>query len=372
MLPDAWSMSDAAHRKAQRQRLYEDHIAPITRFVDRLRLRHGDGVPYVDPDCGGTEAKLLFVLRRPGPRAAETQFLSGGNPDQTARNHLNALAEIGVPYDATMMWNIVPWYGPVGDPFGTGDLELGTKYLSELLAILPQVRSVLFVGRDAQNAIPAVALPKGVRSFCSPHPSPQNLNTNPAQRKLMVDTYRRAWIHACGGAPSSTAPDENSFHSSTREKVLEHIFLGDMLRHLWRMGARGIEVLRAEVDRGGYDLVMECNGVLRHIQLKASHLDSATSRQNINLNLAGKPSGCVVWVRFDKQTMDVGPFLWFGAEPGKPLPPLGDVVARHTKADSSGHKAERPNLRVVNRARFRELADMGALVRELFGLQEPA
>ena len=371
MLPDAWSMSDAAHRSAQRQRLLEDHIAPITRFVERLRLRHGVGVPYVDPDCGGTQAKLLFVLRRPGPRAAETQFLSVGNPDQTARNHLNALAEIGIPYDATMMWNIVPWFGPVGDPFAPTDLEAGAKYLSELLPILPHVRSVLFVGRDAQAAIPAVALPKGVRSFSSPHPSPQNLNTNPAQRKLMLETYRRAWVHACGGT-ASAAPDENTFDSSTREKVLEHIFLGDLLRHLWQRGARNIEVLRAEVDRGGYDLVIECNGFLRHIQLKASHHEAATSRQNININLAAKPSGCVVWIRFHKQTMTIGPFLWFGAEPGKRLPTLGESVARHTKADSSGYKAERPNLRVVNRARFRELPDMAALATELFGLPQPA
>ena len=54
--------------------------------------------------------------------------------------------------------------------------------------------------------------------------------------------------------------------SGLREKVLEHLFVGDLLRCLWRKGARDIEVLRAEVDRAGYDLVLECNGVLRHVQ----------------------------------------------------------------------------------------------------------
>ena len=45
-------------------------------------------------------------------------------------------------------------------------------------------------------------------------------------------------------------PDEciHTVNSSTREKVLEHLFVGDLLRCLWRRGARDIEVLRAEVD----------------------------------------------------------------------------------------------------------------------------
>ena len=127
-------------------------------------------------------------------------------------------------------------------------------------------------------------------------------------------------------------------------------------------------MLRAEVDCGGYDLVIECNGVVRHIQLKASFLGSATSRQKINVGLARKPSGCVVWLRFEEQTMQLGPFLWFGAKPGESLPPLGNKVARHTKGNSAGDKTERPNIRVVSRATFRELQDMDALVTEMFGV----
>jgi hypothetical protein len=43
----------------------------------------------------------------------------------------------------------------------------------------------------------------------------------------------------------------HSIHSSGREKVLEHIFLGDLLRALWRMGVHDVQVLRPEVDRNG-------------------------------------------------------------------------------------------------------------------------
>jgi len=156
-------------------------------------------------------------------------------------------------------------------------------------------------------------------------------------------------------------------HSSTREKVLEHLFVGELLRCLWRQGARDIEVLRAEVDKGGYDLVLEANGVIRHVQLKSSHRAATTRAVGVNINLAGKPSGCVLWIQFEPTTLDLGPFLWFGGVPKAPLPPLGDKVGKHTKADSTGKKGERPNIRVLAKSRFELLPDMDAVARMLFG-----
>jgi hypothetical protein len=43
----------------------------------------------------------------------------------------------------------------------------------------------------------------------------------------------------------------------------------------------------------------------------------------------------------------LGPFLWFGGELGKPLPPLGDKVSRHSKGNKDGYKAEWLNIREV-------------------------
>lgn len=159
----------------------------------------------------------------------------------------------------------------------------------------------------------------------------------------------------------------HTVNSSTREKVLEHLFVGDLLRCLWRRGDRDIEVLRAEVDKGGYDAVLEVNGILRHIQLKASHKTAKTREVGINIALARKPSGCVIWMQFDPENMDLGPFLWFGAEPGAPLPDLGDRVGKHSKADSKGTKAERPNIRQLRRSRFETLSSMDSVVGALFG-----
>src|SRR5882672_3896770 len=46
----------------------------------------------------------------------------------------------------------------------------------------------------------------------------------------------------------------HSADSSLREQALGHMFLSQLLAFMWRNGARDIEVLKSEVDRGGYDV----------------------------------------------------------------------------------------------------------------------
>ncbi len=164
----------------------------------------------------------------------------------------------------------------------------------------------------------------------------------------------------------------HSLESSLREKLIEHLFVGDLLRSLWRQGSRDIEVLRADVDRTGYDIVLESDGVLRHLQLKASYSRAKTSRVGININLARKPSGCVIWIWFDPDTIELGPFLWFGGQPGEPLPPLGDRIGKHTKGDRTGLKAERPNIRILGKGQFSTLSTMDDVSQALFGVASPS
>jgi hypothetical protein len=165
---------------------------------------------------------------------------------------------------------------------------------------------------------------------------------------------------------SRTNIESHNHESSGREKLLEHLFVGELLKHLWRKGMRNVEVLRSEVDSGGYDLVLECDGILRHIQLKASHQDSSTANVGINLHLAGKPSGCVIWLWFNPDTLQFNRYLWFGGTPGKPLPPLGDKAGKHSRGNKTGYKAERPNIRIVGRRAFTALATMDELAEVLF------
>jgi hypothetical protein len=39
---------------------------------------------------------------------------------------------------------------------------------------------------------------------------------------------------------------------------------------LWRRNVRDLEILRPEVDSGGYDLALEFKRLTRHVQLKSS------------------------------------------------------------------------------------------------------
>lgn len=165
-------------------------------------------------------------------------------------------------------------------------------------------------------------------------------------------------------------PQGNSVHStrsSHREALLEHLFAGEVMKHLWQRGDWRLEVLKPQVDDGGYDLVLEANAVVRHVQLKASFRGSKVSQTNISTLLAKKPSGCVVFMWFDPATLELGPFAFFGGAPGQPLPDMGGMkIGRHTKGNAQGVKAERPNMRKVPLSKFERLKTVEQVVSRLF------
>jgi hypothetical protein len=160
----------------------------------------------------------------------------------------------------------------------------------------------------------------------------------------------------------------HSEDSSLREQALGHLFLGKLLAEMWRTSRRDIEVLTAEVDRGGYDLVLEANGFVRHVQLKSSFLGSKVRHVNVGTKLLAKPGGCVIWLEFDPDNLNLLRYFWFGAEPGAALPDLGAKVARHSKANSAGSKAKRPMHREVAKTRFEPLSEITDLIARLFGM----
>lgn len=163
-----------------------------------------------------------------------------------------------------------------------------------------------------------------------------------------------------------TMPDNvHNNASSLREQYLEYGFLGELCREMWMRGIE-MDILRSHTDRSGYDILLEANGVERHVQMKSSFVGAKTARQKINIRLADKPSGCVVWVRFDPETLELADFLWFGAAPGAPLPDPGDRIGRHAKGDHSGYKAERAAIRVINKGRFERVLSMSELTDRLF------
>jgi hypothetical protein len=172
---------------------------------------------------------------------------------------------------------------------------------------------------------------------------------------------------AVGPPPPPDSATRPSIFSSKLEKILEARLCAELATDLWLRGIADFEVLRSEVDDAGYDLVLEANGCLRHIQLKASRAGAATAEVSVSTRLARKPSGCVVWMLYDPQTLRIERFRWLGGAPGAPLPPLGDKVTRHTKGDRLGYKAERPGHRTVPKARFDTVHSPADLLDRLFG-----
>jgi hypothetical protein len=154
--------------------------------------------------------------------------------------------------------------------------------------------------------------------------------------------------------------------SSYREKLIEHLFVGELLRLSWLKGDYNLEISKPEVDASGYDIIAEANGIIRHIQLKTSLKGSSTSNQKVHLALSGKPSGCVIWIFFNKQ-LNLIEFLFFGGRPNEPLPDIsGFKIAKHTKGNAQGKKAERPNLRVINKGQFTKYDSLDKLYENLF------
>ena len=172
------------------------------------------------------------------------------------------------------------------------------------------------------------------------------------------------------------AAENRHFEQSTyREHVVEHLFMARLLEAAWLDGRPPIEVLRCEADMHGYDLVLALGNVVRHVQLKAS-TDTAKARfQKVHMQLTNKPAGCVVWVamkeREDRTGLDLS-YSYFGGAPSTPLSLQGFKVAKHTKANSAGVKAERANIREVPRRDFRPVKDMRELLTILFGEVKPS
>ena len=149
---------------------------------------------------------------------------------------------------------------------------------------------------------------------------------------------------------------------------MEYILLAALCSEGWRRG-RLLEVARASTDAHGYDLILSEGGTTRHVQCKASVEGGRTAAQAIHLNLASRTGGCVIWMIEDAENLRLKRFGWFGGGLGAPLPPLGDREVRHTKGDSEGAKAVRPNLRRLPRGAFEWLEGVEAVFDRLFGAE---
>ena len=44
---------------------------------------------------------------------------------------------------------------------------------------------------------------------------------------------------------------DHSRHSSYREMLLEHLFVGEVMRHVWVSGGKRLEILKPQIDDAG-------------------------------------------------------------------------------------------------------------------------
>jgi len=80
----------------------------------------------------------------------------------------------------------------------------------------------------------------------------------PPRWKNLVEKSAAAYCAAIEIYNKPVVPHEldHSEHSTLRELIVEHLFIGEGLRKFWRCGITDVEVARSEIDAFGYDLVM--------------------------------------------------------------------------------------------------------------------
>jgi hypothetical protein len=156
-----------------------------------------------------------------------------------------------------------------------------------------------------------------------------------------------------------------SENSTYIESVMEHQFLYLVLSHLWEKHGLVAEVLRADVDNSGYDLLIETKGVVRFIQLKSHSSDKKPGNKSIHLSLAAKTNPCMIILDYAPKTLAVEKYWWWD---GTAFSPEGRAHAKKSKRNSESKRDDRKNHVIVKASEFKRVADMAQLVRLLFSV----
>src|SRR5260370_6932856 len=93
------------------------HVAPLTAYAAKLRLRGSVEVPDFDPLDGGVDARVLFLSEKPGSKTADgskfsgrsgSGFVSRNNADPTAAATIDFMQKAHIPRHLTISWNVIP------------------------------------------------------------------------------------------------------------------------------------------------------------------------------------------------------------------------------------------------------------------------
>ena len=186
-------LGDADALRARQARLTLPHVAPIVRLAEELeREQPGTSVPRPDPADGGVNARLLLLLEKPSTGGARTGLVSRDNPAGGPRTIATFMTEAGVPREASLVWNAVPWWNGTAR-VTAGELRAGA--LDRLLGLLPNLRAVCLAGRNAERAW-ALSHGGAVPVFVSAHPSANVRAAFPERWRAIPSIWRDAWAAA--------------------------------------------------------------------------------------------------------------------------------------------------------------------------------
>ncbi|WP_037628789.1 uracil-DNA glycosylase [Streptomyces aureus] len=192
-------MRDETFRAEQERERYAPHVRPINEMVDSLREPDGRGwMPHVAPWHGGVEARVLSVLRDPGPKTIEgtgSGFLCVENDDPTAELQAQIFEAAGItPRDLTP-WNAYPWY--INRSPKASELQAGAEVLKQLLEMMPSTEVVLLQGNEAQDvwrrllrAQPDVVRDRTLEVVSTYHPGKQALFVRDPEERARRTQHR--------------------------------------------------------------------------------------------------------------------------------------------------------------------------------------
>jgi len=174
------------------------HVAPLTSYVEELRVRGFGEVPFFDPLDAGVNAKILFLFEKPGPMTSSdpnskrtgSGFISRDNDDSTAEATFHFMQQAAIPRDMSIIWNVIPgWNGTI--KVSPDELRRGAACVSELTAMLRVLQTIVFVGKRAAEMMPTMR-DNGYHLLASPHPSPRVRAGHRAQWDLIPSIWSQA------------------------------------------------------------------------------------------------------------------------------------------------------------------------------------
>jgi hypothetical protein len=197
----AWSpraLREPEQRAKRLALLTQPHVAPLTTYVAGLRRYPNREVPEFDPCDGGINARLLFLFEKPGPmtsvegKGRGSGFISRDNDDPSAEATGNFMRTAGIPRQATVLWNTIPWWnGTIA--VTASERSEGLTELDSLLRLVSGIRGVVLVGRQAELAEP-VFRAKGLPVFRSAHPSARVRAAFPDKWASIPGQWRHAYL----------------------------------------------------------------------------------------------------------------------------------------------------------------------------------